>query len=284
MVLNLKERNKKSTELSITDLARIKSIFIQKDWPIKDHFNEGIFDNFCKTLQNLSPEQSNLLISLTENFLWVKDNDYMAYFAESFNKFINSYNFDSNKRIFICPLLPEDDFGQPKSSVYLLYQIKAHMQALQNHYQDFSISYFDSPTSVNMNLINDGSILCLVDDFIGSGKTAESAANYFLDREISKSNIVILSLVAMEEGLLYLKNNDYTVFTNISCEKGLSPHAKDDEIKIMQAIENKIKVKESYRFGFEGSEALVKMMRTPNNTFPIYWLRNKTNSYAPFPR
>lgn len=32
------------------------------------------------------------------------------------------------------------------------------------------------------------------------------------------------------------------------------------------------------------SEALVRMFRTPNNTFPIYWLKNSKNPCPPFPR
>ena len=52
----------------------------------------------------------------------------------------------------------------------------------------------------------------------------------------------------------------------------------------MKNIEEAIQVSDDYKFGYKGSEALVKMIRTPNNTFPIYWLRNKKNKFAPFPR
>ena len=55
----------------------------------------------------------------------------------------------------------------------------------------------------------------------------------------------------------------------------------------MSSIETSIGVTEDYRLGYASSEALVSMIRTPNNTFPIYWFRNKKeklNLHAPFPR
>lgn len=36
--------------------------------------------------------------------------------------------------------------------------------------------------------------------------------------------------------------------------------------------------------GYAESEALVTMIKTPNNTFPFYWYEKNSNSYAPFPR
>ena len=62
---------------------------------------------------------------------------------------------------------------------------------------------------------------------------------------------------------------------------------EEKESKCMHAIEGAIKVSSDYNFGYKQSEALVRMIRTPNNTFPIYWYRDKKkkiNIYAPFPR
>ena len=39
----------------------------------------------------------------------------------------------------------------------------------------------------------------------------------------------------------------------------------------MKKIENKIPKVSKYRMGYEKSEALISLMRTPNNTFPIFW-------------
>lgn len=279
-----KKENQKSPELSIKDFARIQDVFERKKWPIEDHFSDDVFENFCNMLACLGSEQRDLIITLTEKFLWIQENSYIKHFSSAFDSFINSYDFSRGKKICICPLLPEDDFGKSKSSVALLYFVIAHLRAIQNKYSTFSITYADSPNAVNLDMIKEGYTLCLIDDFIGTGETVERATKYFIDHEISKNMMVIVSLVSMKSGLSALNKKEYKTYTDISCDKGISSEGDESHIELMKTIEEAIKVSDDYKFGYRGSEALVRMMRTPNNTFPIYWLRNKKNKFAPFPR
>ena len=245
---------------------------------------DQVFDNFCKMLADYDSKESDFLITLTENFLWVRDFEYINYFCKAFENFVNSYDFSNNKSIFICPALPESDFGKAKSSVCLIYLIKAHLPAIQRKYQDFSITYVDSPDKVKFEYIRENnSKICLIDDFIGTGETALSATNYFLSKEINKEQLVILSLVSMKAGTQFLNDKGYTNYYAVQCNKGLSESGNDEYIEVMKGIEEKMKVKDKFKFGYQSSESLVKMMRTPNNTFPIYWCR-KNNKHAPFPR
>ena len=284
MILYFKKENQKSPELSIKDFVRIQEIFKQKNWPIEDYFSDDVFENFCNMLAGLEPEQCNLVINLTEKFIWVQDSAYIKHFSLAFDSFISSYDFSRGKNIYICPLLPEEDFGKSKSSVSLLYLVKSHLGAIQRKYSEFSITYADSPNAVNLSMIRDNYALCLIDDFIGTGETVERAAKYFLDRNISKNMMTIVSLVSMSSGLYDLNKKGYITYTDIKCDKGITDSGNETQIELMKSIEKSIKVSDDYKFGYKGSEALVKMIRTPNNTFPIYWLRNKKNKFAPFPR
>ena len=214
----------------------------------------------------------------------MQDSAYIKHFSVAFDSFISSYSFSRGKNIYICPLLPEEDFGKSKSSISLLYLVKSHLGAIQRKYSEFSITYADSPNAVKLDKIRDNYTLCLIDDFIGTGDTVERASKYFLDRNISKNMMTIVSLVSMSSGLDDLNNKGYITYTNISCEKGITDGGNETQIELMKNIEESIKVSDNYKFGYKGSEALVKMIRTPNNTFPIYWLRNKKNKFAPFPR
>lgn len=276
--------NKKSPELPITDFIHIQNIFKDKNWPIHDFFDDNVFDNFCQLLSGLDFEQRNLILSLTEKFLWVPENEYIKYFSKVFHDFITSYDFSRGKKIYFCPLLPEEDFGKSKSSVSLLYFMKAHLSAIQQKYSDFIITYVDSPSLVDIDLIKKEFTLCLIDDFIGTGGTAEAAAEFFLNHKVEKNMMAIISLVSMKSGIVNLNNQGYNTYTNVCCEKGLSNCGDTNQIELMKKIEQKIKVSDENKFGYGSSEALVRMMRTPNNTFPIYWLRNKKNKFAPFPR
>ena len=139
---------------------------------------------------------------------------------------------------------------------------------------------------MDFELINNGYTLCLIDDFVGTGNTVISAAEYLIKKGVSKDSIAIVSLVSMMQGVDFLKENGYNIYTCQLCNKGISDDPCDTSRNktIMEAIESAIKVTDDYKFGYGASEALVRMERTPNNTFPIYWLKNPKNKYAPFPR
>lgn len=282
--MNLKEKNQKPSELSIVDFGKIRDVFIRKNWPIENCFDDVVFENFCKMLANLNDEQRNLVISLTDKFLWVSEGEYLKYFSTSFNTFITKHNFSRGKKVCICPILPEEDFGKSKSSIALLYLVKAYLNAIQRKYSDFTITYADSPNAVKIELIKQDFTLCLIDDFIGTGETVQRAARYFLNQGITKEMLAIVSLVSMNQGLINLNNDGYYTYTDTICEKGLSFDNNKENIRIMNDIEQIIKVNSDYHFGYGASEALVRMMRTPNNTFPLYWLKNNRNKFAPFAR
>lgn len=282
--MDLKERNKQHLDLSISNFNRIKSVFEQNGWPIYDRFGEDTFGDFCNMFAGFEEDQFEMMISLTEKFIWINDIDYPKYFLDAFSKFIDTYCFGNKKNIMLCPLLPEEDFGKAKSSVFLFYSIKAHINALQRKYSRFNFSYEDILSKIDVDCFKDKFVLCLIDDFIGTGETVERAIEYFIRKGYPKDSIVILSLVAMKSGVQRLNNQQINVYNAIVCDKGLSSKGDEKQIKLMENIETKIGVTEENKFGYKGSEALVKMWRTPNNTFPVYWLRNKKNSYAPFPR
>lgn len=282
--MDLKERNKQYLGLNVNDFTRIKSVFERNGWSLYDSFGEDTFNDFCRMFTGFDEEQFEMMISLTEKFLWINEMDYPKLFADAFSKFVDSYFFDSKENIMICPLLPEKDFGKAKSSVFMIYMIKSHLDYLKRKYNIPNIKYKDSPSYIDVDQIKNKYILCLIDDFIGTGETVEGAIAYFLSKGYPKENIVILSLVAMKSGVQRLKDKHLNVYNAIICDKGLSSKGNEKQIELMKMIETKIGVEKGFEFGYKGSEALVKMYRTPNNTFPVYWLRNKKNSYAPFPR
>ncbi|MBR2506627.1 MAG: hypothetical protein IKB70_06890 [Bacilli bacterium] len=278
-----KKKNSQEENLPLQILNKAKKIFDSKQWNYEDELSDYLGD-FCRTLSILNEEQQELLLMLTQKFLWIKESEYLKHFLQVFDAFVSSYDFDNVKTIMFCPALPEDDFGKPKSSVALLYKVKGRLSALQEKYNDFNITYIDSPQFL-CNVTLDDTILCLIDDFVGSGETIERVKKYIDDNKYSTDKLVVVSLVSMANGKEYVKKLGIELFANIVCEKGISGCENEEANRlIMEQIEKTIKVKSIYHFGYSQSEGLVKMIRTPNNTFPIYWLKNKQNSNAPFPR
>ena len=278
---------KKYNDLTVNEIARVKKIFSDKCWPEHDSFDEDILDNFCKLLRSMSAEQRDLILLLTEDFLWVRQCMYMKCFEDAFHQFISSLIKKNTKTIVVCPLLAKKDYNSAcKSSQILQYLIKPHTYAIKRKYQEYEIIFIDNPENKYIDKVknNDKYVLCLIDDFIGTGDTAESAIKFFFDKDINPNKINIVTLVILEDGINRLSKNGYSVYYSKKCYKGLSSKKNDRYIEIMRNIEEIIKVPDNFKFGYKNSEALVRMIRTPNNTFPIYWLKNEYNPNAPFKR
>ena len=276
---------KKAKALSAKDLSKLEQIFSSKQWPLESEIGETVFDDFCNMLLSFEQEEIDLILDLTNDFLWVKESQYIELFYKSFKKFFENQLFAGTQQIVLCPLLPEPDFNKCKSSLMLLYFIKTHIHILQNRFHQIGINIVDSPCAYNPDMYLGNHSLCLVDDFIGTGSTALSAVSYFIENKIRVDNVSILSLVAMRSGIDFLIRKGYNTFAEIILDKGIEGSSNAaQKYKTMEMIESKISVRDDCRLGFGRCEALVKLVRTPNNTFPIYWLRNKKNPYAPFPR
>ena len=106
--------NQKSPELPIKDFIRIQNIFTEKNWPIEDFFEDNVFENFCQLLAGLNFEQRDLLLSLTENFLWVQESEYVKYFSKVFHSFITSYVFSRGKKFIFAHCFRKKILGSPR--------------------------------------------------------------------------------------------------------------------------------------------------------------------------
>ena len=278
-------------ELPIQTYNRLLQIFSRKGWPRNSVVGTGYFDRFCELLKELSDEEQEMLLTLTEDFVWVQEMEYIGYFYPAFDRFIRSLPSEPRRTIVIAPLLPEADFGKSKSSVIFFYMIKSHMPEIQAEYRAQSILHNitmqDNLANFDPAFFPEGSLFCLVDDFIGSGETAVSAIQFFLDRGISAEQLAVLSLVVLQQGIDYLSQNQIRVLSGLVMGKAITDRTDGNAEyyrELMQGIETRIKVKPDNTFGYAHSEGLVRMVRTPNNTFPIYWFKNKKNPNAPFPR
>lgn len=278
-------------ELPIQTYNRLLQIFSQKGWPRKGVVGSGYFDRFCELLRTLSDEEQEMLLTLTEDFVWIREMEYIEYFCAAFDQFILNLPPEPRRTIVIAPLLPEADFGNSKSSVILFYIIKSYLSELQTEYRAqnilHNITMQDNLAEFDPALFPVGSLFCLVDDFIGSGETAASAIQFFLDKGVPPEQLTVLGLVALQQGIDYLSQNQIQVLNGMVMCKAISDRTDGNAERyreLMLGIEARIKVKPDNTFGYAHSEGLVKMVRTPNNTFPIYWFKGKKNPNAPFPR
>lgn len=278
-------------KLNISTLLKINAVFKEQKWTLDNENMSSLYNRFCTRLSQLASEEQELIIDLTKRFVVIPQREYLKYFMEIIHNpslFEDSIVKKSNK-IYILPLISKEDIGKIKSSSFLWYCLKSTEVQYDSYFAEKKLCFHEGPDGLSSK-INDNPHACLllVDDYIGSGKTAESAVSYCAEFGINPQKIVIAAIAAQRAGVDALRIKGITVYTNTVLNRGISDWYTGDglaeAICTMKSIEKKLKVAEEFKFGYEKSEALITLSRTPNNTFPVFWLEKGAYGVAPFPR
>lgn len=282
---------KTEKRLNVNTILRLSEIFKSKSWDIVvDDLNQSsLFNRFCTVLSELSLEQQLLILELTERFTKISSDQYNFHIKKILEQLITDSIVDISKisNIHIAPLIAPEDFGKNKSSLFVQYSFQDQFH-YNSHFANKNFQFING-LAVDSSIVNaEGSILFVVDDFIGTGETACSALNYlFEERGVSSEKVIVISIAALNQGISKISELGVRVFASLTFSKGISEFYSENDVlskrTLMESIENKIKIHRNERFGYGGSEALIKMIRTPNNTFPVFW-KEKKERIAPFPR
>ena len=284
---------KKKPDFRFSQLGKLEELFIKKKWPIKDKDEErSLFGKYEKMLSQLTVCQQDFIIKLTENFIWIKGDEYIKCLIDVVKQVRESVG---DKIIYFAPCKPISDKGLIKSSDYVWYSLRDNIFRYE---MDLGkIEMINGLEDVNQKLLlNDKAVLVLVDDFIGSGGTACKALvsiyklyQNLYQRKPYNGSIKVLAIVVQEVGLKELEDVGVEVFYSKIAKRGIADQDTTEEEKkrmydMMKQIEIPIlKDKyERYHCGYAQSEALVSMIRCPNNTFPIYWFFSEKSPYARF--
>jgi len=283
-------KHRKDRKVDVATVAELTRIFKRKTWEVKDDSDNqlSLFNRFISTLTNFSPEQRKLILELTERFDLIPSSDYEAHIKIALNNLLKDTALDLSEinSIYVAPLIAERDFGKNKSSKYVQYSLPnllPYYSQLGNK-KIIPTNELELPSNVKWET----SILLVVDDFIGTGNTAKEAIGFLIDKkEIATNNIIVLSIAALREGISLIKNLNVRIYTSMELKKGITDFYSAEEIpnklEIMDEIEGKIKRHKNEKYGYGKSEGLIKLIRTPNNTFPVFW-KEKGGRIAPFPR
>lgn len=279
-------------KLSAENFELITRVFINNKWELECS-NDSIdrFNRFCALLSLLENEEQKLVIELTKRFYKITCNEYLAFFYQLIStnsdlaKELNKY-----KRVLFLPLLAPKDFKKSKSSRHVWYLLQSEEIVFNKTFKDKKLEFLDinEVSGISTTLTKDDKIV-LVDDYIGSGKTAKEAIEWLNKKyNIGYGKIMALALSAQESGINFLNENGVKVYANFIFKRGITDYYFNDEltnnIKIMRNIEKKLNIK-NFNFGYKKSEALISLIRTPNNTFPVFWWPHlKNNTQPPFHR
>ena len=268
--------------------ASVSDLFEHKGWEIED-INGSVFNRFCSRLAHIEKDEDrDFILELTERYVWIRSDEYEDKLLDVLNKMSENdwwKTIDKKKNIIFCPIKTEDNVYKTKSSTFMLYLCRSIEASTL-----VSSKICHNPSTIRDIDPNEIGCLIFVDDYIGTGLTFfEFMGGLFPDGCSYIEKIALLSIAAQEEGI----NNIKREYPKIHCfysegllKRGISDYFNREETVIkkemMKSIEKELKIKNSF-FGYKDCEALVSLVRTPNNTFPFYWCEGGTND-APFAR
>lgn len=278
------------TKIELNTILKLFEIFTNKKWIEIAGYEESL-SRFGELIDNLKKEQIELILELTERYRWFSLNEYHSQLRILLKELHNSYLKGINK-VYLFPIIKPKDELDTKSGHAVMYMLDSIKPSIAEYTDiDFvKLNSFEDLAPEKLKL-NKGDVVLLVDDFIGSGGTLSSTLDEIDKNDSINENFVILSVMIQEDTRDVLKEKHIRTIIGESTKKGITNFYEGEDLNnkssIMTEIERLIPKVKNYRFGFEKSEALVTMAKTPNNTFPVFWkdFQKKGKIYkAPFAR
>ena len=284
----------KNSRLSAQMYLKLVEVFKTNDWEIRteDAGTESRFNRFCERLSILDAKEQELVIELTKRFTVISGGEYLQLIIKLLDR-ISSENieiFQKTSNFLVVPLIAPKDLKKMKSSKFMWYYFHDERVKYSSVFVGKKLIYCEIEKPSWVKAVKPNEIVILLDDYIGSGETAVSAIRWLTSGSaIDPRQIVIMSLAAQEMGMNRIKQETGVVtYTYHQLTRGISDCYTGGQLKmnisIMNRIENKLRIEKKFRFGYNKSEATISLIRTPNNTFPVFWKPCGKNTLAPFSR
>ena len=276
---------------------RLVSVFANNGWDLSTsdgafRYYKTLFQKFYIFLYSLSSKEQDLILPLISIYHYCPAGRYDSLVWRMAEE-INAIWGDDFESLFILTLTKPEDAGHSKGASFIV----SHMrdQALQEEYDLTRKPLF---LYENQNLLktkhNDrnNSLVVFVDDFIGSGETATETIQYYLNNIKKDSDkVIVFSFVAMQAALESIAAIGIEIIAFLQLPKGITESGLFEDIdsakELMLRLEERLAIPAFFQLGYEQSEATATMMRTPDNTFPVFWYPEKgdgSKSLAPLPR
>ncbi|HBK5795535.1 TPA: hypothetical protein LLD64_001564 [Enterococcus faecium] len=273
--------------INIQTFSQLVQIFEMKSWKVNDTESSSLFNRISRTLALLDSKEQETFLQLLNMMEYYTIFDYETLLADVLKKMLKKMD---TKNFWFSPIISDRSNPDIKSSMLVTYLLKSNTIQYDSTLSEINMTLqMDLKEAQIKNINNKKRYLVLIDDFIGTGASAVKAAEYFINKGVLKEKIVILSLVTMTKGIELIIEKNFNFFyatTSLSLSEKIESFIEEDKIvfeKNVEAISKRIGIKAEDFWGFEGSKAVLSMIRVPNNTIGAFWkAKNKLN--VPFPR
>lgn len=276
---------------TIESISELDKIFKTKKWTEID-IDEFVYDNFCKLLDNVKESERELIIELVERYQWISYSEYQEKILSALESFEDE-KIEKLKTIYFFPIIKFKDEGGFKSGQFLIYLIKAFKKYLKK-YTNIKFKYvskFEHLTDPEFKLKQNETIF-LIDDYIGSGETLNDCLEIIRsNKNITNDKLNIVTIAIQKETSEIISKEGISIYSACFSPRGLSDFYElpilEEKIKVMLEIEKLIPGGSHFSLGYNSCEALITLVRTPDNTFPVFWKKHRIGKKyfdAPFSR
>lgn len=242
-----------------------------------------MFDAITGLVAAIESQKRNIIIDLLRNYEIITD--YYSMACDMSEKLIDTIVVGDT--YFMIPVaLPEE--GKIKSGHNFCYDLSSVFPKEAKN----NVVFVDSLQSSKIKISSNSHII-FIDDFIGTGRQVSKVIDKLIKNSGMPKSISVVAIRIQQEALDRLKSKGVGVIAGAIRKKAISSGEFISGMSVTEAmaayvsIENMLKPPEKYRLGYGGSEAIITMKRTPNNTLPIFWMEKTdggANWPAPFPR
>jgi len=268
----LEEITQQSASMHLEELLRIGDLFRSRGWPIEDEEASAfpsLFTRFCQMCDRLTPEQRDLMIEMTSDYQWLRRVDEEHRFFQAWKLMAAALTSDVTS-IVVIPL----NFWDQGNSAFAMYYLAKGLSASLRGLAGNRPITFSSGAGVR----KPNAITVAVDDYVGSGTTAKDALQRLKKKNPTLVAMQVVTIAAQEAAINVLSSLGVPVFTDVRLRRGISDSSRLSVVKalkIMDSIESMLHIEAEFRRGYEQTEGIVSLQRTPNNTFPVYWTNRK---------
>lgn len=272
------------TDLSFYDTLKIDEVFKKQGWPIDQTNKSSLYKRFLKTYRQLNQDERELFIKLSLMYRWISLSDYSRLVIQLLEKVVEKYYGAKAQDIWIYPIKKAEHHGKIKSAdvvSYLCSEIQTqHSDRLYKRKIHIIGSLDELLTKKNKFKEKP---LVILDDFIGTGKYASDVVDELSANGIIQAKIIVCSLFISELGLKQVSSKGCQV-EYIELTRSVLKELSSKEIGLLSQIETSLGVSKEFQFGYGESANLISLIRTPNNSLPIFWFDSGRSHSAPFPR
>ena len=282
------------------ELLTIGDLFDELGWPTDvDPTSQfpNLFENYCKMYNRLSEPHRKITLSLTRTYAWIRYPTTIELFLAAWSRFIPLLPISVHE-VVMAPLPRDLEYLRrarpkwviPKSSDFMHYLAHGYEDNLRWQLKGRNLRLMPFEKVVEVG-IGAGTALALIDDYVGSGNTINRALSLLKNNNIATKNVYIVTSLAQASGISKLMKCGCKLTTARVLRRGITDNAqikaKSQALELIDEIGSYLTMPKDYWRGYEDTEALVTLMRTPNNTFPVFWTNKSVDGVvwdAPFTR